>query len=296
MNPNKIIVTGSSGMLATDLIPFIKQRNCNVLGIDLNSNSDTTDVVMDITNMKLVLDLFDKYKPTVVIHLAAMTDVDACERFHKKAYTANTLSTQIIAEACAQYNTTIVYLSTASVFAGDKSEGYIETDIPNPQNYYAETKLLGEQIILQSKKHLIVRAGWMFGGKQKDKKFVGNILNQLSITNEIRAVIDKTGTLTYTRDIAQVVLELLMQYPLGVYHCANEGHASRFEIAEEIIKILQIEEKKVIPVNSDYFKSIASRPRYECLQNFNLYQNGHIKLPHWKTSMAYYITDQKNIL
>ena len=111
---------------------------------------------MDVTDRNQVLSIFENEKPSMCLHLAACTDVAACETNHELAYTVNTIGCRNIADACIKHDTYVIYSSTDYVFDGDKGL-YIEEDPPNPINYYGLTKLLGEFEIRRVPRHLIIR-------------------------------------------------------------------------------------------------------------------------------------------
>ncbi len=119
---------------------------------------------MDITDREKVIKTVRDFKPAIVIHCAAFTDVDGCEVDKEKAYRVNAFGTQYIAEGCSDINCTMIYLSTDFVFDGKKKTPYLETDLPNPLNVYAETKLLGEYYISHIlRRFVIVRPSRIFG-------------------------------------------------------------------------------------------------------------------------------------
>ncbi len=242
-NEQKILITGADGMV----------------GSYINFGIKTDKNTLDISDEKAVKNFFDKYRPEVVLHLAAETDVDLCERDPSRGYKINTFGTYNIATAARNFNAKMVYISTTAVFDGKKNELYSEEDAPNPQNIYGRTKYLGEIMVKDIvPEYLIVRAGWMFGGgPQKDKKFVAKIIKQLNLP-EIKVVNDKTGSLTFGKDLIKGIQILLKENRTGIYHLANKGLGSRYDIACEIARLLK-PSVKIIPVSSDYFNLDAPR-------------------------------------
>ena len=239
----KVLVTGADGMV----------------GSYINFGIRTDKNTLDICDEKKVMDFFEKYKPEVVIHLAAETDVDLCQRDPAHAYKINTLGTYNIAVAARKFNSKMVYISTTAVFDGKKNELYSEEDMPNPQNIYGRTKYMGEIMVKDIvPEYLIVRAGWMFGGgPAKDKKFIAKIVKQLNLP-EIKVVDDKTGSLTFAKDLIMGIQILLKENRTGIYHLVNKELCSRYDIAREIVSLLK-PSVKIIPVSSDYFNLDAPR-------------------------------------
>src|SRR5260221_9906014 len=213
-------------MLGRDLCRELSAQNHTVWG--------TGTAELDVRQPEHVRRAFADFAPEQVFHLAALTDVDACERTPEAAYHTNVLGTQLIALACAAADIPLIYVSTIAVFDGLKPEAYIEFDTPNPQSCYARSKYEGEKVVQQHvPRHFILRAGWMFGGGAADKKFVGRVLHQARTQSELKAVDDKFGSPTYTVDMARAAISLAGSGLYGLYHLVNVGQpASRFEIAQ----------------------------------------------------------------
>jgi len=208
----------------------------------------------------------------LVLHLAAATNVDACEGDPEFAHRHNALATGDIARLCAERDIPLVYISTAAVFGGNsKEEPYTEEDEPAPINAYAKSKLAGERIVREATpKHFIVRAAWMMGGDAEEKKFVGKIVQQLlDGKRKLMAVSDKKGTLTFTHDMARNLMALVDSGKFGTYHMANPGAMTRHDIAQRIVSFLEMD-AEVEAVPSSRFPLPAPRPDSECLQNRNL--------------------------
>lgn len=248
---SKTLVTGGSGMVGS-YVDF---------GIKTDHRS------LDITDPKEVLAVCKKYMPKVILHLAAETDVDRCERDQQHAYAVNTIGTYYVAAAAKEIEAKLVYISTAGIFDGTKNAPYVEEDEPNPHNYYGRSKYLGELIVRgMLSDYLIVRAGWMFGGgPKKDQKFIAKMVEQLN-KPEIRAVNDKVGSPTYAKDLVAGIYELLKENKTGIYHMGNRGSASRYEVAKLIAEVLR-PSVSVLSVDSSYFKLDASRGGYEGMES-----------------------------
>lgn len=156
----------------------------------------------------------------------------------------------------------MLYISTAGVFYGDKIEPYNEFDEPRPINIYGRSKLLGEIIVKRLlNKYFIIRAGWMVGGWEIDKKFVYKISRQLlDGKKEINVVNDKYGTPTFTVDFARNLLPLIKTNRYGLYHMANKGWATRYDITNKIVEFMNLKGKvKVNPISSAEFPLPAPR-------------------------------------
>lgn len=248
---------------------------------------------MDIRDAHRINEIFRQVRPSAVIHLAAETDVDRCQREPEHAVQSNETATINIAKACLENDCVLLYVSTLGVFDGMKPEPYTEEDQPSPINVYATTKVRGEQFIQQNlSRHFIVRTGWVFGGKEKDKKFVGKIA-ALCLANDgtkpINVVGDKFGNPTYARDLAAKMFQLLKTQDYGVYHVANEGACSRFAFAQEIAEAMGCD-VTLEAVSSDMFPLPAPRPRSEAGMSCRLQQIGLGPMRPWRDALREYIS------
>lgn len=245
---SKTLVTGSTGMVGSY--------------VDFGIRTDRRS--LDITDLKEAVSVCKKYRPDVIIHLAAETDVDRCERDPEQAYLVNTIGTYNMAVAAKEVGAKLVYVSTAAVFDGMKSDPYTEADAPNPQNYYARSKYLGELAVkgVMGDNYIVARAGWMFGGgPDKDLKFVAKIIPQFK-NEEIKAVNDKFGSPTYGKDLVAGIKKLINNGECGVFHMSNKGMCSRYDVAQFIADVIH-SKTKVTSVDSSYFNLDAARGNSE---------------------------------
>ncbi len=268
-------------MLGQALVPIFRGRY-EVFPTDLEE--------CDVRNAELVKDEICSCNPRFVLHLAAMTDVDGCERDPDEAYRTNTIGTRNVAIACQHCDATMVYINTGSVYNGTKPTPYIEFDTPDPQSVYAKSKYQGEMIVRDMlSKFFIFYAGWMFGGGSDDKKFVAKIIELARKKRELKIVDDKFGSPTYTTDLAGAAFDFIETGLYGKYHCVNIGCASRFEVAGEILRIAGIDQCRLVPVSSAEFPLPAPRPRMEALRNYHFELLGMNPLREWREALADYI-------
>ncbi|MDE2018755.1 MAG: NAD(P)-dependent oxidoreductase [Patescibacteria group bacterium] len=244
-NPlEQILITGASGMVGNY--------------IDFGTSLDHR--ALDVTNSEEVGRAIEYYKPRVIVHLAAETDVDRCEREPEHAFFVNGVGTWNMALAAKKSGARLIYVSTVYVFDGLKHSPYEETDVPSPLNFYGQSKYMGEMLIQELlRDYSILRSGWMFGGgPERDRKFVGKIMRQLDQA-EIKAVDNILGSLTYAKDLAAKIKTVaVMEHPPRIMHVGNEGFCSRYDVAVEIAKAAE-KIIKITPVDSSYFKLDASR-------------------------------------
>ena len=278
----KIMVTGAHGMLGTDLCKLF-QDEYEIKATDIDN--------MDVRNRVAIQEVAFSFAPDMVIHLAALTQVDDCERNPDAAFHTNTVGTQNVALVCQQLDIPMVYVSTISVFDGSKPEPYIEYDTPNPQSYYSLSKYRGEELVQSLlSKYYIVRAGWMFGGGKEDKKFVAKIIELAHKLPSLKVVNDKFGSPIYTADFAQAIKNIMVTGQYGVYHAVNTGGpVSRYEVAQSILEFAGIDRCELLPVSSAEFPLPAYRPRMEAGRNLAMELNGLPPMRHWREALKDYI-------
>lgn len=224
---------------------------------------------LDITDLKEAVTVVKKYNPRVVLHLAAETDVDRCERDPEYAFLVNGVGTYNMSVAAREIGAKLVYISTAGVFDGEKETPYAVDDKPNPKNFYGHSKYLGELAVRGNlEDHLIVRVCWMMGGgPQKDQKFVAKIIQQLHdpAVKEIKAITDQIGTPTFGKDLVRGIKRLISEGKTGIFHLPNAGSASRYDVAKKIVEIMK-PGTPVVSVDSSYFSLDAKRTKNEVLE------------------------------
>jgi dTDP-4-dehydrorhamnose reductase len=288
----KIYIAGCGGMLGE---AFYQQfRNHYIIKCtDKDVNEDWLSF-LDFRDYEAYRKDVVDYKPDLLFHLGAYTDLEFCEENSDDTYHTNTLSVENAVFIANELNIPLLYISTAGIFDGNKNS-YDDWDQPNPIGVYARSKYMGERFVVENaQRYLICRAGWMMGsGPKKDKKFIQKIMQQIKAGNkELFIVNDKDGTPTYTHDFANNVKLLIRKEYWGLYNLVCGGQTNRLEVAEELLKILgKKEEIKITPVTSDYFKEeyFAERPPCERLVNRKLDLRGLNIMRDWKTALKEYI-------
>ena len=296
MYGKRVFITGCGGMLGNAIFPYFSSWYDNVVATDKDVNEGWLGD-LDVRDQSALEKAFAEFSPDVVLHLAAETDLEFCETHPETAIAVNAEATKSIAQLAEKYGATLIYISTAGVFDGKKSGFYTEADLPKPIMVYGQTKYDGE---LYTQKYcsrsFIVRAGWMMGGgREKEKKFIYKILQQLGAgSKELFAVDDKWGTPTYTYDFALNLLLLLGTKKYGTYHMVCEGSGTRFDVAQEILDICKTDDVLLHRVGSEYFQEeyFAPRPFSEMMINQNLNDLGINHMRHWKDALRDYIYTQ----
>lgn len=260
----KILITGSSGLLGSKLVDVAKGHE--ILPTYSTKPLFPDSLKMDITSRNEVLRIIGEFKPDVVIHTAAETDVDGCEVNKDRAREVNVEGTENIAEACAEVGASPVYVSTDYVFDGERGL-YDEDDSPNPINYYGLTKLEGEKRVARIGNHLIVRTSVLYGWHRWKKNFATWVLESLKQKKRITVVDDHYNSPTLADNLAELLLEAVENGLTGLYHIAGRERISRSKFALEIAKTFGLDSELVKPIKMAELKAwVARRPRDSSLR------------------------------
>ncbi|MBD3426572.1 MAG: dTDP-4-dehydrorhamnose reductase [Candidatus Omnitrophica bacterium] len=289
----KILLTGASGMLAAAVIPVLERAGHRVVKTDRYPRLPGTSE-MDITDLEGVCRNIERESPGYVFHLAAETDVDLCEKDPDHAFEVNARGTENVARAAREAGAKFLYVSTGSVFNGEKDEPYTELDRPDPVSIYGRSKLEGESIVQGLfSEYFILRTAWLIGGWQIDKKFVYKIVQKiLKGEKHLVAVSDRFGSPTFTRDFAGNLLNVIDTGKYGIYHMTNRGSCSRYEMATRIVEYMgRKNEVEVKPVPFEDFPHLAPRGRSQVLANHMLDKLGLNNMPYWYRSLEIYISE-----
>jgi dTDP-4-dehydrorhamnose reductase len=294
----KILITGSSGMLGLDLCQELR-KDYVVEGADINASArqGVKFYQSDITDRNNIAGIIADARPNVVIHTAAWTDVDGCERDKDKAYLVNATGAENVALACKDAGAALVYISTDFVFDGKSVKPYKETDRTAPLSVYGDSKLKGEENIRKAlKNHYILRTSWLYG--KNGKNFVDTIITKASTEKVLKVVDDQVGSPTYTKDLAKAIHKLLdritegpvarVQGP-GIYHVSNAGKVSWYDYARTILKLAG-SKAKVLPISSKELARPAKRPEMSVLDNSKFTRLTGYKMRNWKAALKEYLS------
>ena len=277
----KVLITGSSGMLAKAVINELKGND--IICTDKNS--------LDITEKSKVIDFISKNKPEHIINCAAYTDVDRAEIEKELARKINSIGVENLAEAAKSIDATLIHISTDYVFDGelDLDKEYTETDLANPKTIYGLTKLEGEKSVKEKlTKFYIFRTAWLYGD---GKNFVRTMLKLGKEKSSLNVVDDQYGTPTYTKDLAKIIKQsIIKKIPYGVYHATNEDYTNWYEFARSIFKICNIN-CIINPVKSEEYVRPAKRPKNSKMSKNKLKQYG-ICPRNYKEALEEYLKEE----
>lgn len=254
----KILIIGGSGLLGNRL--FELMRNENVFAT-YNSNPIEKGNVLELDASKAaqVESVFRKVSPDVVIHTAAFTDVDGCEREKEKARVVNVNGTRNIVLESKRHDAKLVYISTDYVFDGQKGL-YKEGDETNPINHYGLTKLQGEEVVKDGcDDFTIARTSVIYGTGRKN--FATWIIEELTKGKELTIITDQFVSPTLNTDLAHQILALIEADVTGVFHTAGAERVSRFEFARQIAEGFDLDPDLIVQIESRDLNWLAKRPK-----------------------------------
>ena len=288
----RMYVAGCGGMLGDAVYEHFAPI-ADVRAADIDVNEDWL-AYGDVRDYEAIERQIADFRPHVIINLAAMTDLEECERESERAWATNALGAENLGLLATKYDATYVYVSTAGIFDGRK-DVYSDYDTPNPAGCYAASKYYGECYVRQSVgKHFVIRGGWMMGGgPRKDKKFINKIYRQLAAGKRtLHVVDDRRGTPTYTIDFARGIHRLLESELYGLYNQGGGDGGSRYDVAVEFVRLLVLTRTVTIErVTSDFFAQeyLAVRPASERLINAKLDARGLNVMRDWRVCLAEYV-------
>ncbi len=290
----KIAIIGANGMLAS----MLQTRILEMVEFHLFDLPD-----FDLTDIEQVRGTLTDLNPDVVINCAAFTQVDACETQSDIAFAVNGDGPGNLAIAVKSIGAILIHISTDFVFAGEVKEPYREDSITGPLSAYGQSKLQGEQTILNSglTDYYIIRTSWLYG--PNGPNFVETIIRLATEHEELGIVADQIGTPTYTADLADAIWKLILPItshsslftaPYGFYHYSNDGECTWYDFACEIVRQLReinfpLKVQQIKPITTDEYPVPAKRPAYSVLSKEKIVAATGMIIPLWQESLARYL-------
>ena len=270
----KITIIGGRGQLGRELERALVAKH-QISIIDLPETDITQSASVD-TMVSPV--------PDLVIHTAAMTDVDGCARDPLAAFRSNALGTQNVALACQRLHVPLLYISTNEVFDGTKDSPYLEFDEPHAINPYGASKLAGERYVqMLLKEFYIVRTAWLYsqGGNNFPKKIIALAKER----GQLSVVDDERGNPTYAPDLCGALARLIETRHYGIYHLVGEGITSRYEWVVRILRHAGMSHVPVTPTKLADYKRASTPPPNGALINFVAATTLGIRLRPWQDAL-----------
>lgn len=272
----KLLVVGATGLVGSkvaELAPAIGyETHCTQ---NARAGPLLHSYKIDIRDRAATLDLVNRIRPEVIVHTAALHNVDYCETHKDEAIRVNVEGTRNLADAASRTGSTLVYVSTDYVFDG-RTGNYLESDQPNPLHHYAWTKLEGEKIVSELPSFAIARPSVIYGWNSLEKSiapsssgkslnFAMFVLERLRRGETVKAVNDQFSSPTLADNLAEALLLMASRNVNGVLHTAGRSCLSRYDFAVRLAEVFGYPTKMIQPVPSSEFKQVAERPRNSCL-------------------------------
>jgi dTDP-4-dehydrorhamnose reductase len=262
---NKVLLLGSTGLLGSAIKSVFENSSDFEL---LAPNREQ----LELRSPLQVADYIEDHMPDIIINCAGYNLVDNCEVEEHEQVLAQELNIDLVMQLSIlsiKINAYFITFSSDYVFNGNKDTPYVESDVPNPINYYGQTKHAAEvKAISNNDKALVVRTSWLFGPNKNN--FVSAIATKLKSEEPVTVVNDQLGCPTYTLDIANYLHDkIVYDKPSGLLHLVNDNPCSWYDFAIEIRNALGLS-KDILPVSSDEFKRLATRPNYSILASENV--------------------------
>lgn len=278
------LVIGSKGMLGSDLVQLLERSGVKTLAMDIDN--------VDITRLEAVRATLSASRPGTVINVAAFTDVDGCESAVQKAFDINAQGPAHLATVCAELGCALVHMSTDYVFNGLKRGAYRIDDPMDPLGAYGKSKAQGEQVIrdLLPDNHCIVRTEWLYG--LNGKNFVATML-ELGRTRDLLTVVDdQRGSPTYTRDLADGLLQLCRHGGRGTFQLTNAGDTTWYGFARRIFEKAGMARVRVEPITTEQLGRPAPRPQNSVMDNSRFTELTGGSLRHWEEALDDYLRER----
>jgi dTDP-4-dehydrorhamnose reductase len=261
----KLLVTGAAGQLGREIVDVAQTRGLDVVAADRT--------VLDITDRDAVHRVVAGHRPDAIVHAAAWTAVDACEADSDKANRVNGTATADIVAAAREVGASVHVISTDYVFDGTKPAPYVETDAPNPQSAYGRSKLLAERST-DAQLDAVVRVSWLSGFHGAN--MVKTILRLAANPGPLRFVSDQIGHPTFADDAAAMIVRLVTERRVGIWHVTNQRAVSWYRFACEVLEAAGDDPSRVQPVLTSELTPPrpAKRPSNSVLDNARLRAEG----------------------
>jgi dTDP-4-dehydrorhamnose reductase len=274
----RVLVTGAAGMLGQAVVRSMQQ---------FGSVVPLTRADVDLTDAAATIAAITHAAPTVVVHCAAWTDVDACETDADRAFRENGLAARNVAIAAQRLDAAMCFISTDYVFDGRKPTAYREYDPPAPLGVYGRSKRWGEEVVQALvRQHWIVRTSWLFG--PGGGNFVQTMYGLLRERAAVQVVDDQRGSPTFTAHLAEALTELVQTPFYGTYHLSNSGNCTWFDLAQRIAARIG-SSCKLTPCTTLQFPRPAPRPANSILDDFAWRAAGFAALPAWQDGLDAYV-------
>tara|TARA_R110002020_G_scaffold299389_1_gene515086 strand:- start:1095 stop:2027 length:933 start_codon:yes stop_codon:yes gene_type:complete len=306
----RVLISGADGQLVTDIINTLSTPEndgfFNVFAFNRKR--------LDVTDKDALSGVFSKYNPDFFIQGASYHVVEEINKNPKEACDVNLASLHYLTELCNKYDCTLINFSTNYVFSGLKPpledfqelDHYNEMDEPSPVNLYGILKYAGEQILSTScEQYYNIRVSGLFGKTGSRAKngsnFPYTIKKNLELSDNadnlepVKVVADQLVNVGYTVDLAEVIVEMMIQEKqelYGLYHLANKGECTWYEVASKVAEVLGYDKDKVAPISTDEFYTNLKRPKDTSLNMWKVENRFGVEIPRWDDAIERFFKNE----
>ena len=272
----RVLVVGAAGQLGQAMVSRLAGEHDVVAA---------TRADVDLTGHAAVLEFVRRVAPAAIVNCASYNNVDEAQGRQQHAFAVNAFAPRALARAAEAIDATLIHYGTDFVYAGTASQPYTEDDLPEPQSVYAQSKLVGEWLVADWRKHYVLRVESLFGGTHA-KSSVDRIVAAVRAGAAAPVFFDRVTSPSFIDDVVAASAYLLRtEAPFGLYHCVNTGHATWLDLGREIARVLGRPETSLKPVSVDSVSFAAPRPRYAALSNQKLAAAGY-PMPTWQDAIG----------
>lgn len=283
-----ILVTGARGQLGSEIREIVETSET---GFEKHKFVFIDREELDLKDSGEIRKFLSSNKFDYIINCAAYTAVDDAENDAESAGRINIDAVENIVVISKKQNTKLIHISTDYIFDGENYKPYKENDFASPLNVYGKTKLESESRIIESKvDSIIIRTSWLHSCYGQN--FVKTVRKLAEEKDVLNIVFDQIGTPTYGRDLAGVIIKILLsedkklfgKNTAKIYHYSNEGITSWYDFAKAIVELSSIQ-CEINPVKTENYFSIARRPYYSVLDKEKIKRDLNIRIPYWRDSL-----------
>jgi len=300
-----VMVSGADGQLVTDILKTL-QKEGDFHAVAYNRSE------LDVTDKVALETEFKKINPDFFIQGASYHVVEEINKNPKEACDVNVASLHYLSDLCNEYDCTLINFSTNYVFSGGKAVGfghltefpriatidsYKEIHEPHPINLYGILKLTGERVVSSNcEKYYNIRVGGLFGKAgsraKNGKNFPYIIIDSLEKNGTAEVVADQIVNVSYTVDLAAVIVEMMKQNGyFGTYHLVNKGACTWYDVAKEINSLLGRRAEDVVPVETKDFYTNLKRPIDTSLSVYRIEDTFKVKIPTWQSGIHRFLCE-----
>ena len=276
----RVAVTGAAGLFGFALVREFSKAY-QVTGL--------TRQIADLTDHERTRQVLREQRPDLIIHSAAIRDLDIAEKNPAQAQAVNVDATRNLAAVARELNAGFVQISTDAVFGGGagRRKPYAETDPVELTSVYARTKFAAEQIVRELPLHWVFRVSVLFG--PGGENYVQRVIKSVAAGKVTSAPNDQMGSATYTLDAAAKIRELVEAGRCGLYHLSNTGPCGRDELARRAVELAGLDVNMIRAVPAAEMQRPAVRPRYHVMEMRALAEAGFALPRPWREALAEYV-------